>query len=126
MRNNALKSIRSELSDSRIFMGKTKLMAHALGTTPESAHTDGVHKLSTYLTGEVGLLFTNRAPSEVEDFFSTKTERDYARAGTVADEAFTIPHGELTTKYGVEGGEDDPLPRNISQRCGNWACPQDW
>jgi mRNA turnover protein 4 len=24
-----------------------------------------------------------------------------------------IPHGELTTKYGVEGGEDDPLPMAI-------------
>lgn len=113
MRNNALKSIRSELSDSRIFMGKTKLMAHALGTTPETAYTDGVEKLSPHLTGEVGLLFTNRTPTEVEDFFSTRTERDYARAGTVADEAFTIPHGELTTKYGVEGGQDDPLPMSI-------------
>lgn len=113
MRNNALKFIRSELNDSRIFMGKTKLMAHALGTTPETAHTDGVEKLSPYLSGEVGLLFTNRTPSEVEDFFSTRTERDYARASTVADEGFTIPFGELTTKYGVEGGQDDPLPMNV-------------
>ena len=113
MRNNALKSIRSELVDSRIFMGKTKLMAHALGTTVETAHTDGVDGLAPYLTGEVGLLFTNRQPGEIAAFFATRTERDYARAGTVADEGITIPHGELTTKYGVEGGEDDPLPMSI-------------
>ena len=113
MRNNALKSIRSELTDSRIFMGKTKLMAHALGTTVETAYTEGVDKLAPYLTGEVGLLFTNRQPAEVEDFFSVRTERDYARAGTITDEGFTIPHGELTTKYGVEGGEEDPLPMSL-------------
>src|ERR1700750_1229721 len=64
MRNNALKAIRSELTDSRIFMGKTKLMAHALGTTPETAHTAGVEALAPYLTGEVGLLFTGRGLEE--------------------------------------------------------------
>lgn len=113
MRNNALKSIRSELSDSRIFMGKTKLMAHALGTTAETAHTEGVEKLAPFMSGEVGLLFTDRAPSEVEAFFAGRSERDYARAGTVADGDFVIPHGELTTRYGVEGGQDDPLPMAI-------------
>ncbi|KAJ2976416.1 hypothetical protein NQ176_g4966 [Zarea fungicola] len=37
MRNNYLKDVRRELSDSRLFFGKTKLMAKALGQTPEEA-----------------------------------------------------------------------------------------
>ncbi|KAF5017002.1 hypothetical protein F66182_11143, partial [Fusarium sp. NRRL 66182] len=37
MRNNHLKDVRRELSDSRLFFGKTKLMAKALGQSPEEA-----------------------------------------------------------------------------------------
>lgn len=91
-------------------MGKTKLMLHALGSNPETAHLPGTHLLAPYLTGEVGLLFTNREPAAIESFFANYAALDYARAGVPAPRDFVIARGELRTHYGVEGGEDDPVP----------------
>ena len=60
MRNASLKNVRQHFSDSRMFFGKTKVMAKALGTTAEDEHMPGLGGLSGYLKGDVGLLFTNR------------------------------------------------------------------
>src|SRR5271155_4653902 len=97
----------------RVFQGKTKLMLHALGSTAEASHLPGTHLLAPYLTGEIGLLFTSRPPAEIESYFANYAALDYARAGAIAPRDFVIPRGELRTHYGVEGGEDDPIP--ISQ-----------
>lgn len=94
-------------------MGKTKVMTVALGRSAETACVAGVQKLTGYITGEVGLLMTDRTEEEVREYFAGYSEVDYARAGAVASQAFTVPHGELRTAYGVEGGEDDPLPLAI-------------
>lgn len=94
-------------------MGKTKVMQVALGRTPETECVPGVVGLQEYMKGEIGLLFTNREPQEIEDYFKTYSELDYARSGAVASQAFRIPAGELHTAYGVEGGEEDPLPMSI-------------
>jgi mRNA turnover protein 4 len=110
VRNTFLKDVRTQLADSRIFMGKTKLMLHALGSTAETELLPGLAGLSGYMSGEVGLLFTDRAEGEVERYFGGLAPLDYARAGAVASSGFTIPRGELTTRYGVEGGVDDALP----------------
>lgn len=91
-------------------MGKTKLMAHALGSTQESEHAPGLHLLTPYMAGEVGLLFTNRGPEDIEDYCANFTSLDFARAGTQAARGYVIPRGELRTSFGVEGGEDDPIP----------------
>ncbi len=111
MRNSIIKNIRAELSDrSRIFMGKTKLMVHALGATVETEYAAGLSGLTPYLRGEVGLLFTDREPAEIEGFFAGFRQVDYARAGTRTERGFTIPRGELRTQFGVEGGEEDLVP----------------
>jgi mRNA turnover protein 4 len=110
MRNNIIKDVRAQLNDSRIFMGKTKLMVHALGSTAETEHAPGLRLLTPYMNGEIGLLFTNRAPEEIEGYFAEFRVVDYARAGTRAARGFTIPRGELRTSSGVEGGADDPIP----------------
>lgn len=91
-------------------MGKTKLMLHALGSNIESAHLPGTHLLAPFLTGEVGLLFTNREPAAVESYFANYVALDYARAGVTAPRDFVVKRGELRTHYGVDGGDDDPLP----------------
>ncbi|KAF7846122.1 hypothetical protein BT93_L5219 [Corymbia citriodora subsp. variegata] len=112
VRNTFIKQVRVDFSDSRIFMGKTKVMAVALGKTAETEHVPGIHQLTPYLAGEVGLLLTNRTEEEVVQFFEGYSELDYARSGAVASQGFTIPHGELHTAYGV-GGEEEPLPMAI-------------
>ena len=94
-------------------MGKTKVMQVALGRSKETEHVPGVSGLQSHMKGEVGLLFTDREPQEVEDYFATYTELDFARSGAVASQGFRIPPGELHTAYGVEGGEEDPLPMAI-------------
>ncbi|KAJ9634958.1 uncharacterized protein PV06_08667 [Exophiala oligosperma] len=113
MRNNFLKQVRSDLSDSRIMMGKTKVMMVGLGQTAETECVPGVSALGRYVKGEMGLLFTNQEPSEIEQYFQGTLNLDYARSGTAATQEVRIPPGELHTMYGVPGGEEDPLPIQI-------------
>ena len=85
-------------------------MLHALGSSAETSHVAGTYLLSPYLTGEIGLLFTSRLPADVEAYFANYASLDYARAGVTAPRGFAIPTGELRTHFGVEGGDDDPIP----------------
>ena len=112
-RNNFIKQVRTEFNDSRIFMGKTKVMQVALGRSVETECVPGVSPLVKHMSGDVGLLFTNRPAQEVEDYFSTYSELDYARSGATAAQSFRIPHGELHTAFGVDGGSEEPLPMAI-------------
>ena len=104
-------------------MGKTKLMLHSLGSTTESAYLPGTQLLSPYLSGEVGLLCTSRPPPEIEAFFATYATLDYARAGTTAPRAFRLEPGPLTTRYGVEGGADEPIPISEEPRLRKLGVP---
>ena len=109
-RNTFLKQVRTELSDSRIMMGKNKVLMVGLGLKEETEAAPGVSALAPYVKGEVGLLFTDREPSEVEAHFADWLNQDFARSGTAATRDVRIPSGEIHTQYGVDGGEDDPLP----------------
>lgn len=60
MRNTYLKDVRQHFSDSRLFFGKTKVMGKALGTSVEDEKAPGLGRLSRYLKGSVGLVFTDR------------------------------------------------------------------
>ncbi|RFU26501.1 hypothetical protein B7463_g9835, partial [Scytalidium lignicola] len=114
MRNTYLKNVRSEFSDSRLFFGKTKVMAKALGTTPEEEYQQSTHLLSKFLVGNVGLLFTNRDPSSVIEYFSTFAKTDFARAGTVASRDFIVPDGIVYSMGGeIDSSEDIPMPHNL-------------
>lgn len=42
MRNTYLKEIRHDFNDSRFFYGKNRVMAKALGTTPEEEYKEGI------------------------------------------------------------------------------------
>lgn len=50
----------------RFFYGKNKVMAVALGKSEETEIKDGLHKLSSNLVGEVGLLFTSKSKEDVD------------------------------------------------------------
>ncbi|KAJ9155106.1 Ribosome assembly factor mrt4 [Pleurostoma richardsiae] len=107
MRNNYLKDVRRELSDCRIFFGKTKLMSRALGQTAEDEQADGIHALVPHLSGSVGLIFTNREPRAVLDYLSSLSAVDFARAGAVAPRDFVIPAGVVYSTGGEVPPEDD-------------------
>ena len=109
MRNTYLKDVRAYWADSRIFMGRTKVMAKALGTTPEEEHADNIHQLAKLLKGTVGLLCTSDPPEVVETWFADYSKTDFARAGTVSPITFTVPAGPVYTRGGQVAAEDDVL-----------------
>ncbi|KAH7041250.1 ribosomal protein L10-domain-containing protein [Microdochium trichocladiopsis] len=114
MRNTYLKTVRQELSDSRIFFGKTKLMARALGHNPEDSHADNIYKLTSYLKGTVGLLLTNREPESVLSYFDSLSQVDFARAGATSPRDFVIPYGTLYSTGGEVPAEHDvPLGHTL-------------
>lgn len=49
----------------RFFLGKNKVMRVALGRDEDEEYRDNLHKLALYLTGQVGLLFTNQPIEKV-------------------------------------------------------------
>ena len=123
MRNNFIKSVRASFPDSRIVMGKTKVMLVALGRDTESEVVPGVSKLGKYITGEIGLLFTDREPGVMQAEFGGFWNSDYARSGAEANREVWVRPGEVKTMYGVEGGEEDPLPLAIESQLRKLGVP---
>ncbi|KAL4868066.1 hypothetical protein BDV12DRAFT_170297 [Aspergillus spectabilis] len=114
MRNTYLKDVRTEFADSRLFFGKTKVMAVALGHNPETEAAENLHLLSPYLTGAVGLLFTSRDPTSVTDYFDSFRPLDFARAGSEATRSFSIPAGLVYSRAGeVPTSQDEPISHTI-------------
>jgi mRNA turnover protein 4 len=91
----------------RIFFGKTKVMAKALGSTDADEYLPNSSLLSKYLQGNVGLLFTNRPTSSIEEYFASFSKTDFARAGTAATRSFTVPAGVVYSMGGEIAAEDD-------------------
>ncbi|KAJ4325332.1 mRNA turnover and ribosome assembly protein [Fusarium piperis] len=114
MRNSYLKEVRRELSDCRLFFGKTKLMAKALGQTPEEAIAPGIDGITKHLAGTVGLLLTNRPAEEILAYFDSLAPVDFARAGVAASRGFSLPAGVLYATGGEVPAEHDvPLEHTI-------------
>jgi mRNA turnover protein 4 len=73
------------MEESRIFLGKNKLLQIALGRTSEEEYADNLRIVSKRIFGgSVGLLVTSRAHTDVEEYFRTLIEQDYARAGSIS------------------------------------------
>ncbi|KAK5118870.1 hypothetical protein LTR62_000079 [Meristemomyces frigidus] len=125
MRNTYLKDVRQQFAeDGRLFYGKTKVMAKALGTCAEDEYAAGLGRLSRYLKGNVGLLLTNREPEAVLEFFGGYVELDFARAGTKATRTFTVPAGVVYQRAGELAVEDDaPLPHPMEVTVRKWGMP---
>jgi len=89
-------------------------MAKALGTTPEDEYQPNTRMLSKYLNGNVGLLFTNREPSAITEYFASLAKTDFARAGTEATREFTIPAGIVYSMGGeIAADEDVPMAHSL-------------
>ena len=93
MRSNKFKNVRLHFrndndgmtDESRIFLGKNKLLQIALGRTPEEEYSDNLrHVAKRIVGGSIGLLCTSRPREEVEEYFTSLIEPDFARAGSVA------------------------------------------
>lgn len=97
-----------------IFFGKTKVMAVALGNSPETEFAQNLHQLHPFLTGAVGLLFTSRDPDSVIAHFDAYRPLDFARAGTVSPRDFIIPNGVVYSRAGeIPESEDEPISHTV-------------
>lgn len=98
----------------RLFLGKTKLMARALGQTRETSLLDGLEDLTPYISGSVGLLLTNRDPEAMLSYLESQNPVDFARAGTTATRDFIIPQGIVYATGGEVPREYDvPMEHSI-------------
>ncbi|RPB03676.1 hypothetical protein L873DRAFT_1669025 [Choiromyces venosus 120613-1] len=114
MRNTHLKEVRTDFNDSRLFFGKTKVMAKALGTSAADEYRPNLSSLSKYLTGNVGLLITSRPAEEVLSYFESFSKQDYARMNAVPPITFTVPAGIVYSTGGnVAQEEDVPMAHSL-------------
>ncbi|KAL5286101.1 MRTO4 family protein [Megaselia abdita] len=96
MRNNLLKDLRQETKkDSRFFFGKNRIMQIGLGRTEAEEIEPQLHKLSNRLTGQCGLLFTERSKQEILDWAKDYWAVEYARGGFKATETVILPAGPM-------------------------------
>ena len=109
MRNAYLNEVRKLWTGSRIFFGKLRVIAKALGETREDELRPGLGALSKRLRGNVGLLFTDSPPAEVLDWCSDYARLDYARMGNRATETITLPEGPVM----IRTDPPETLPHNI-------------
>jgi mRNA turnover protein 4 len=108
----------------RFFFGKTKVMAKALGQTPAEEHLSNLSELTKHLNGNVGLFLTNREPSEVIEYFANYSQTDFARAGVIATQTFTVPAGVVHSRGGeIPEDEDVPLPHSMETTIRKWGMP---
>jgi mRNA turnover protein 4 len=103
MRNAALKDVRAALKTSRIFFGRNKLIAAALGRSSSDEFRDGLSKVSSMLLGgEAGLLFTNEPTAAVRRCFESAQVAEYARAGSAATHDVALEAGPLNFPHSME------------------------
>lgn len=96
LRSTAFQRVRADFHpDSRIFLGKLKLLQLALGRTAEDEYAENLHHFAKFLTGNVGLLLTSRPPAEVEQYFADFRAEDFARAGATAPRPMSVSNAQL-------------------------------
>ena len=107
-----------------IIIGKTKVMAKALGSTAEDEPLPNLSSLHALMHGHVGLLFTSRPPAAIRTFFASYSRMSFARAGVVASQDVTIPAGPVGSRAGqIPAEEDVPLPAAMEPTVRKWALP---
>uniref|UniRef100_A0A7S2DHV0 Ribosome assembly factor mrt4 n=1 Tax=Octactis speculum TaxID=3111310 RepID=A0A7S2DHV0_9STRA len=95
LRSTHMATVRSNWRDSRLFLGKNKIMQIALGSTPEAEYQDNLRSVSKMLRGNTGILCTNRPHDEVLGWFNDFLVDDFAQQGFVAPYDITLERGPL-------------------------------
>lgn len=119
MRNNYLKEVRDLWKGSKIFFGKLKVLALALGMTEEEEVRTGISGISQRLSGDVGLLFTESSPAEVIDWFKDYQRVDFARGGSKATETIELPEGPVMAR----SNPPDTLPHPVEPQLRQLGMP---
>lgn len=108
MRNAFFQQVRLALrEDGRIFWGKNRVMAKALGEADSDEPVPGIHGLGAHLTGDVGLLFTSRSQADLQAYLEGLGEVDYARTGCVASRTVILDPRQIEEDGGIRKGCSD-------------------
>jgi mRNA turnover protein 4 len=95
MRTVIFKEVREHFEGSKISLGKNNLMQAALGKKEADEYKENLRMLSSKITGESGLLFTDLPKEEVIAYFDGLRVADYAKAGAIPRENIVIKPGPL-------------------------------
>lgn len=133
-------------ANSKIFVGKNRVVAKAIGSDPESEARPGISGISKVgcgggerragccegiltlslapapmqrLEGPVGVLFTTSAPDEVQEWFDDYARDDFARAGSVATRDVVLAAGPVMLAL----EEQEPLPHSLEPRLRQLGMP---
>ena len=90
MRTNMFKKVRQELKESRLFLGKNKVMQVALGRDEAEEYGDELMKISNNLSGNQGLLFSDTNLKTMKKIFNNSVQQDFARSGNVATKPWNL------------------------------------
>jgi len=98
MRTNKFKNVRMDFKtdDSRLFLGKNKLLQLALGRTPEDEFRVNLRQVSKFITGYVGLLITSRDDNAVRSYFDKLSEEEFARFGNIASKTAVVTSEQVS------------------------------
>ncbi|GJQ10906.1 hypothetical protein GpartN1_g2697.t1 [Galdieria partita] len=102
IRSSILKELRNNWKDSRFFFGKNKVIRYALGKAEEEEGHKGLHRLAPYLSGNIGVLFTNRTKDQVHDYFDHFIVNEYPRIGSKAPRDLVLNSGPLDIPVELE------------------------
>jgi mRNA turnover protein 4 len=92
-------------------------MQVALGRSKEEEYADELARLARDVSGNTGLLFTNKDRAEVLEYFGKLSISDYPRSGFVATEEVTLKEGPLPQFIGsmVESLRNLGLPVDLKK-----------
>lgn len=120
----AMQSLRDYFREeqSEFFLGKSTVLAYAVGKSEEDSYKPLTYKLSSQLKGNCGLFFSNKDPKSIIDYFSEYTCPHFAMAGQIGKSNIVIKRGcpvelkkfpssmetqfrELGLKFKLDGGK---------------------
>ncbi|KAI5963219.1 MRT4 [Candida pseudojiufengensis] len=127
IRTPVLQDIRSDWSESKLIMGKRKVIQKSFGETIEEEYLAGLAKLTKLLNKSKnkeeiipGVLFTNENDQTVKDYFDAYTKQDYTRVKSQSPITFEIPEGIVYSRGGqIPIEEDIPMSHSLEETLRN-------
>ncbi|KAF7458576.1 putative mRNA turnover protein 4 mrt4 [Cryptosporidium felis] len=99
-RNAALKELRVSLEPGRLLIGKNKLLQVAFGANSDTESEKSAYKISSFLHGEKGLIFTDLPPNELNVVLVENSRMEIGREGSISDITCMIePNSDLENLY---------------------------
>ncbi|KAE8537974.1 hypothetical protein D1P53_006041 [Cryptococcus gattii VGV] len=115
MRNDGLKEVRAQWRGTgRFFFGKGKVMAKALGDTPETEYQDGLSQIAKASCARIrtDAMPCYKSVNYLFEWFESWHKPEYARMGAKSTMDITLPAGPLLTPF-TDPPSGDPFPHSM-------------